>query len=80
LACGPLLDAGRPAARRAGRERGAPAEETFHRFADYNWDPGSGAPDFVTEPVGDGLATHPQARADTRRYAVNLARWLAGQI
>ncbi len=64
-------------AKRSGR---AVAEATFHRFADYNWDPGSGAPDFVTEPVGDGLATHPQARADTRRYTVNIARWLAGQI
>lgn len=64
-------------ARYGGR---AVAEATFHRFADYNWDPASGAPDFVTEPVGDGLATHPQARADTRGYAINLARWLAGHI
>jgi hypothetical protein len=25
------------------------AESTFHHFADYNWDPRRGSPDFVTE-------------------------------
>jgi hypothetical protein len=56
------------------------AEATFHRFADYNWDPESGAPSFVTEPSSRGLGTHPAAMEDTRAYAANSARWLAGVI
>jgi hypothetical protein len=54
------------------------AQSTFHHFADYNWDPSRGKPSFVEEPPGDGLARTPQAASDTRRYALNVARWLAG--
>jgi hypothetical protein len=61
-------------------EHGGPgwAESTFHHFADYNWDPNLGCPSFVTEAPGDGLARHPEAMADTHRYTLNLAAWLAG--
>jgi hypothetical protein len=54
------------------------AESTFHHFADYNWDPAMGAPSFVDEPPGDGLARLPQARLSTERYVRNVALWLAG--
>jgi len=54
------------------------AQSTFHHFADYNWDPARGSPSFVSEPPGNGLAGTPQAARDTRRYALNLARWLGG--
>lgn len=53
------------------------AESTFHHFADYNWDPGSGCPSFVSEAPGDGLARAPEALADTHRYVLNIARWLS---
>ena len=61
-------------------ENGGPAiaESTFHHFADYNWDPSSGCPSFVSEPPGDGLKRVPEAIADTHRYVLNLAAWLAG--
>jgi hypothetical protein len=61
-------------------EHGGPAiaESTFHHFADYNWDPRSGCPDFVTEQPGDGLSRVPEALADTHRYALNVAAWLSG--
>jgi hypothetical protein len=61
-------------------EHGGPAiaESTFHHFADYNWDPSSGSPSFVTELPGDGLKRVPEAMADTHRYALNLAFWLSG--
>jgi hypothetical protein len=55
------------------------AQSTFHHFADYNWDTRSGAPSFVTEPPGDALVRDPQATADTRRYARNIALWLGGR-
>ena len=63
-------------------EHGGPAvaESTFHHFADYNWDPRSGCPSFVTEQPGDGLQRVPPARADTRRYALNIAGWLSGTL
>jgi hypothetical protein len=54
------------------------AESTFHHFADYNWDPAMGAPSFVDEPPGDGLARLPHARLSTERYVRNVALWLAG--
>jgi hypothetical protein len=54
------------------------AQSTFHHFADYNWDTRSGAPSFVDEPPGVAIMRTPQAIADTHRYAVNIARWLAG--
>jgi hypothetical protein len=60
-------------------EQGGPAiaESTFHHFADYNWEPSSGAPTFVTEAPGDGLKRVPEAMADTHRYALNIAAWLS---
>ncbi len=55
------------------------AQSTFHHFTDCNWDPGMGAPSFVTEPSGDGMLKSPEARRSVRRYARNLALWLAGR-
>lgn len=54
------------------------AESTFHHFADYNWDPSSGAPSFVSEPPGHGLAASPEALRQVRQYALNVAHWTAG--
>jgi hypothetical protein len=56
------------------------AESTFHHFADYNWDPLSGSPSFVSEPPGDGLKRVPVALADTHRYVLNIAAWLSGNL
>lgn len=53
------------------------AQSTFHHFADYNWNTSSGCPSFVDEPPGDAIIRSPQAIADTHRYAINVARWLA---
>ncbi len=61
-----------------GRHGGpAVAESTFHHFADYNWDPDSGCPSFVTEAPGSGLQEHPEAIGSTHRYMLNLAAWLS---
>ena len=60
---------------RAGR---AIAQSTFHHFADYNWDPHTGAPSFVDEPPADGMLRNPQARAGVHRYVRNVSLWLAG--
>lgn len=57
----------------------AMAVSTFHHFADYNWDPSQGCPSFVSETPGDGLARSPEAQRSIRRYAANLALWLAGR-
>jgi hypothetical protein len=54
------------------------AHSSFHHFCDYNWDPASGCPGFVSEAPGDGMAASPAARRDIERYAVNAAHWLAG--
>jgi hypothetical protein len=54
------------------------AQSTFHHFVDYNWDTRSGAPSFVDEPPGDAITRTPQALADTHRYVLNVANWLAG--
>jgi hypothetical protein len=63
-------------------ERGGPAiaQSTFHHFADYNWDPSSGCPSFVSEKPADGLKRRPEAMADTHRYALNVAGWLSGGL
>src|ERR1700689_4238739 len=62
-----------------GAEGGpAVAHSTFHHFSDYNWDPRSGCPSFVDEPPGDAIMQNPGALADTHRYVINVARWLAG--
>jgi hypothetical protein len=53
------------------------AQSSFHHFADYNWDPRRGAPSFVLEPPGGGMLNSPEAQRSTRRYARNIARWLA---
>lgn len=57
----------------------AVAGSTFHHFADYNWDSAKGAPSFVTEAVGAGLAHSPEAQRSIRQYVRNLALWLAGR-
>jgi hypothetical protein len=56
----------------------AVAQSTFHHFADYNWDPASGSPSFVTESPGSSLASTPDALGDIHHYVGNLVRWLAG--
>jgi hypothetical protein len=55
----------------------AVAQSTFHHFCDYNWDPRSGAPSFVSEPPGDGMLRDPRGLADTHAYVANLAAWLS---
>lgn len=55
----------------------AVAQSTFHHFCDYNIDPRVGAPSFVDEPPGTAMLDDPRGLAATRRYAENLARWLA---
>jgi hypothetical protein len=63
---------------REGNQLGrAAAHSSFHHFADYNWDTRKGAPSFVTEPEGSGMASNARAAADIRAYVGNLARWLA---
>ena len=62
-------------------DHGGPAiaQSTFHHFANLNWDPSQGAPSFVSELPGDGLARSPEATRAVHRYAANLALWLAGR-
>jgi hypothetical protein len=52
-------------------------QSTFHHFADYNWDPNRGSPDFVTEVPGGNLPATPEAVASVHRYVRNVAAWLA---
>lgn len=54
------------------------AQSTFHHFCDYNWDVAAGAPSFVDEPPGNGMAENPEALRSTRAYMRNAALWLAG--
>lgn len=61
-----------------GKEGRGLAQSTFHHFADYNWDPASGCPSFVTEAPGDGMARDPEALRQTHRYMANIAGWLGG--
>jgi len=56
------------------------SESTFHHFASYNWDPSVGSPDFVSEPIGDTLATTPGAMASVHAYVRNIALWLCGRL
>ena len=56
----------------------AVAQSTFHHFADYNWDLSAGAPSFVDEPPGSGMAETPEAMLSTKAYMRNLALWLTG--
>jgi hypothetical protein len=53
------------------------AQSTFHHFADYNWDPRHGCPDFVTEPPAYVLANDARAMVSVLRYVRNVALWLA---
>jgi hypothetical protein len=55
------------------------AQSTFHHFADYNWDPSHGCPNFVTEAPVDVLPRTPRAMASVHRYVRNVASWLAGR-
>lgn len=54
------------------------AESSFHHFVDYNWDISRGCPSFVAEPPSSAFAREPNALADTHRYVLNVALWLAG--
>ena len=53
------------------------ANSSFHHFCDCNWDPALGAPTFVDEPWGDGMANDPAALDDARAFVLNIARWLS---
>lgn len=65
---------------RTATEGPAIAESTFHHFADYNWDPRRGSPDFVSETPVYELPNSPRAMASVHRYVGNLALWLAGRL
>lgn len=62
---------------RSGSGGRAIAQSTFHHFADYNWDPRCGCPDFVTEPPVYVLPNDARAMASVHRYVRNVALWLA---
>jgi hypothetical protein len=53
------------------------AESSFHHFADYNWDPRTGCPPFLTDPPGDEFERFPQRLEDVKSYVRNAVRWLA---
>ena len=55
------------------------ADSTFHHFANYNWDPSRGSPDFVTEPPGHTLPHSAREMSSVHRYVRNMALWLAGR-
>jgi hypothetical protein len=65
---------------RSATDGPAIAESTFHHFADYNWDPRRGSPDFVTETPVDTLPNTPRAVASVHCYVRNVALWLAGRL
>jgi hypothetical protein len=65
---------------RAGKRGRALAQSTFHHFADYNWDPRRGSPDFVTETPVHQLPHDARAMASVHRYVRNTALWLAGRL
>jgi hypothetical protein len=56
------------------------AQSTFHHFADYNWDPRRGSPEFVTEKPVYELPNDPRAMASVHCYVRNVALWLAGRL
>jgi hypothetical protein len=60
-----------------GGRGAALAASTFHHFADYNWDPRTGAPTFVDEPAGSTMLGNPEAIEHTHQYVKNIASWLA---
>jgi hypothetical protein len=55
------------------------AQSTFHHFADYNWDPRCGCPDFVEEAPSFELPSDARAMASVHCYVRNVALWLAGR-
>jgi hypothetical protein len=55
------------------------AESTFHHFADYNWDPRRGSPDFVSETPVYELPDSP-AMTSVHRYVRIGALWLGGRL
>lgn len=63
----------------ANGEGRAIAESTFHHFADYNWDPDRGCPNFVSETPVYNLPNSPRAMASVHRYVRNVALWLASR-
>lgn len=65
---------------RTDTEGPAIAESTFHHFADYNWDPHRGAPDFVSEAPVYELPNNARAMASIHCYVRNVALWLAGRL
>jgi hypothetical protein len=65
---------------RSNTDGPALAESTFHHFADYNWDPRRGSPDFVSETPAFVLPDHPRAMASVHCYVRNAALWLAGRL
>lgn len=65
---------------RTDTEGPAIAESTFHHFADYNWDPSRGSPDFVSETPVHDLPNDQRAMASVHRYVSNVALWLAGKL
>lgn len=65
---------------RSDSEGPALAQSTFHHFADYNWDPRTGAPDFVTEAPVYTLPDSARAMASVHRYVRNVALWLGGRL
>jgi hypothetical protein len=56
------------------------AQSTFHHFADYNWDPRRGSPDFVTEKPVFTLPDATPAMTSVHRYVRNVALWLADRL
>lgn len=56
------------------------AASTFHHFADYNWDLDAGAPSFVTERPGTGIAEDPGPLLAFKDYVRNIAGWLSGAV
>jgi hypothetical protein len=64
---------------RTPTEGPAIAESTFHHFADYNWDPRRGSPDFVSETPVYELPDSPAMRS-VHRYVRNVALWLGGRL
>jgi hypothetical protein len=62
------------------RQGRAYAPSSFHHFCDYNLDPATGCPSFVSERPGDGITRNPGAKADALAYFSNIARWLSGGV
>lgn len=53
------------------------AQSSFHHFADYNWNPETGCPSFVTEKPGSEVIQSPERLSDIRAYIQNVGNWLS---